>query len=227
MTRYIFKFSDFFPADDPLSEWAVTISLAYNDLSLLNEHLKGDVTTQHRWFYWLRLTISHFGEAASYLERTQDVPQVATFVARLPEHAQAHYTDCLERYARNEATIKRIRNDAGFHYPALRIVQSQRRRRAVQRALAELASGNAVADVGEEGVVRGSRMLFADEVAASLIARASGGLERFVQVVEPEIALAITSFMRFANPAIDEFLVLGHERGGDWRAETRDGDPNP
>ena len=72
MGYFRFRFRDFFSPDEPLSEWVAILALAFNDLSLLHEQMQRDAMTEHRFFYWLRLSISHFGEAGSYLVRASD-----------------------------------------------------------------------------------------------------------------------------------------------------------
>jgi hypothetical protein len=218
VTRFVFKFGDFFPAEDAVAEWVVTLSLAYNDLVLLQEHLEKDKAIEHRWFYWLRLIIGHFREAARYLRATQRVPEIEAFVDSLPAHVRAHYDECLRLYEKNERTIERVRHEAGFHYPAMRVSPSQRRKRPIQEALEERAGGPAVVEMGAAGTVRTSRMLFADEVAAELVLKAGGGWGPLGDA-QIEIEAAIGSLVRFVHLSLDEFFVRGHHRGGEWRQE--------
>lgn len=121
-----------FPADDLLSEWLATLTLAFNDISLVNEQLQQDHEVLHRFFYWLRLAIAHFFEAAKFLDETAEVPEVKAFVGALPDEAQAHYRTCLEKYRAQETPVQRLRNQAMFHYPRL---QQGRTRRPMRRAL--------------------------------------------------------------------------------------------
>jgi hypothetical protein len=195
-----------------LQVWVVTLALAYNDLVLLRERLLADQVTEHRWFYWLRLMIGHFAEAATYLRDSSQVPEITAFIESLPDAVKEHRHACLEHYERLEEPIERIRNQADFHYPELR--EGRRRRSPVQRALDELAS----VEVGPTHTVRGSRMLFADVVAGQLVLQASGGLEALGEV-HPEIEAAIGSFVRFAHLVIDEFLARRAREGGEWVQE--------
>lgn len=176
MPKYVFKFGEMFPADDVLAEWVSTLAIAFNDLSLVRNQLGQDDAVPWRWFYWLRLGIAHFAEAASYLRETAGIPEIAEFIGSLPEEAQAHYTDCVARYEAHTTVIERIRNEAGFHYPELKIVSSQHRKRPVQKVLAALAD--------QPGQVEGetfgdARLLFADDVSAGLVLRGHGSDEAF------------------------------------------------
>jgi hypothetical protein len=177
--------------------------------------MREDAMVEHRFFYWLRLSISHYGEAASYLARTEHIAEVTQFVTSLETTVQKHYRHCIDAYRRLESTIERVRNEASFHYPTLNV---SRKRRPVQKALKALANERGIVDMGPHGVIRGSRMLFADDVAALLVVRASEGWTN-LHDAHPEIANGITSFMRFTNPAIDEFFYRAAQRGGDFVME--------
>ncbi|MEP6978667.1 MAG: hypothetical protein ABI948_11505 [Thermoleophilia bacterium] len=96
--RIGFAFGRVFPADDLLSEWVATLALAFNDLALVHDRIEADAETPHRFFYWLRLAIAHFYEAAKYLEDTAEVDEVRAFVATLAGDARKHYETCLEQY---------------------------------------------------------------------------------------------------------------------------------
>jgi hypothetical protein len=53
-TLYEFRFSEVFPADEPLSEWLVTVALAFNDLALAHGELEKSFTeSAYRYFYFL------------------------------------------------------------------------------------------------------------------------------------------------------------------------------
>jgi len=52
------------PNADPLSEWLVTLAVAMNDLTLVHVRLDEDQNNPELAFYWNRLAISHFTEAA-------------------------------------------------------------------------------------------------------------------------------------------------------------------
>jgi hypothetical protein len=218
--RYNFRFRDFFSADDVVAEWVATLALAYNDLVLLRERLIDDQVTEHRWFYWLRLMIGHFAEAATYLRDSSQISEIADFIDSLPDDVKEHRRVCLEIYERLEEPIERIRNQAGFHYPEMRA--GRRRRSPVQRALDELAQEVASVEVGPTHTVRGSRMLFADDVAGQLVLQASGGLEALGEV-HRDVEAAIGSFVRFAHLVIDEFLARRAREGGEWTQEVDEG----
>src|SRR5712692_2655204 len=90
-----FRFGDMFPADDVVSEWLTTISLAFNDIAFIHSNLdaafKGPA---YGYFYLLRLSLGHFHEAAKYLDETEAIPELKTYVESLPTEVQAHYADC-------------------------------------------------------------------------------------------------------------------------------------
>jgi hypothetical protein len=80
--------SDVFPEDDPLSEWLITLALAMNDLALVHVRLDEDQEEPNRAFYWNRLAVSHFTEAALFLRDTADVPELRAFVESLGDEAR-------------------------------------------------------------------------------------------------------------------------------------------
>lgn len=223
MPRHVFKFGEMFPADDILAEWIATLALAFNDLSLVRTQLGKDETVSWRWFYWLRLGIAHFAEAARYIRETAENDAIAEFIGSLPEDAQAHYKDVVARYEAHGTVIERIRNEAGFHYPVLKIESSQRRKRPIQIVLAGLAD--------QPGSVEGetfgnARLLFADDVVAGLVIRAHGNDEalgapaeeqlRLLGPVHLEIEKAIASFVSFTNDALQEYFKRRIADGASW-----------
>src|SRR5215210_9204666 len=96
MSRYFaFVMEEVFPHENLLSEWLVTLAVAMNDLALVHVRLDEDQDNPDRAFYWNRLAISHFTEAALFLEETAEVEEVSGFVESLPEAARANYEECL------------------------------------------------------------------------------------------------------------------------------------
>ena len=139
MPHYRFRFEEVFPPDDVLAEWVATLALAFNDLSLVRMQMRGDEDPKHRWLYWFRLGIAHFAEAASYLRDTSEIPEIAEFIASLPEDVREHHRKCLECYAKHEKVIERTRSEAGFHYPEFKIQAGQRRNGQCRRSSEPLA----------------------------------------------------------------------------------------
>jgi hypothetical protein len=172
MARHRFRFEQVFPADDVLAEWVATLALAFNDLSLVRMQMREDEDPKHRWLYWFRLGIAHFAEAASYLRDTSEIPEIAEFIASLPEGVREHHRKCLDCYAKHERVIERIRSEAGFHYPELKIRKGQRRKRTMQKAL-EALNDHCGEIAGE--TIGDARLLFADDVVSALVGRALSG----------------------------------------------------
>ncbi len=175
MTRVSFRFDDVLPADDPVAQWAATIGLAFNDLALVHERLEADEKVLHRWFYWLRLVIAHFDEAAKFLAASDEVLEVREFIASLPAEVRAHHRDCLERFERRLSEIEQIRNEVGFHYPPVKRRAGQRKKQPVRAILAALAKEQGQVEKGQSDTIREARLLFADDIASSLFLRATGG----------------------------------------------------
>jgi len=222
MARHRFRFEQVFPADDVLAEWVATLALAFNDLSLVRMQMGKDEEPKHRWLYWFRLGIAHFAEAASYLRDTSEIPEIAEFIASLPEDIREHHRKCLECYTKHEKVIERIRSEAGFHYPELEIREGQRRKRTMQKVLGAL-SENRGEIVGE--TIGEARLLFADDVVSTLVGRAITGelnpddvedLDVLGQVAV-EIEEGIGAFVKFVNGVLERYLGLAIERGAEWK----------
>ncbi len=217
MIRYVaFQVAEVFPEDDPLSEWLITLALAMNDLALVHVRLDEDQDEPDRAFYWHRLALSHFTEAALFLHdtvhdtvhETAAVPEVKAFVESLSEEARAKCDACLAIFCECRNKLFNVRNKTMFHYPTLRPAHPQADR-PIREALAAMRD--------DRGVIRSARIcdarfLFADDVAATIFARAVGGLDALPSF-EAQVAEGTTAFIRFANLAIDEHLVRAQERG--------------
>lgn len=208
--RIGFVFGRVFPTDDLLSEWIATLALSFNDLALVHERIEIDHETPHKFFYWLRLAIAHFFEAAKYLDGTAEIHDVKAYVATLPKEARAHYETCLDRYRTQQTPTQRLRNQAAFHYPRL---QPGRTNRPMKNVLEELAGEVGEIDKVEGGTVRGSRLLFADDIASKFFVEATGG-EDALEEVHRDIEAAITAFMRFTNAALEEWFFRGQQDRG-------------
>lgn len=208
--RIGFAFGRVFPPDDLLSEWVATLALAFNDLALVHDRIEADAETPHRFFYWLRLAIAHFYEAAKYLDDTAEVDEVKAFVATLPADAQKHYETCLEQYKEQQTPVQRLRNQAAFHYPRL---QPTRHNRPMKKVLDSLAGEAGQIDRAEQDTIRDSRLLFGDDIMSRFFVEASGG-EAALGQVHPNIEAAITAFMRFTNAALDEWFHRAQQDRG-------------
>jgi hypothetical protein len=135
---------------------------------------------------------------------------VKAFVSELPADAQEHYRTCLEKYRAQQTPIQRLRNQASFHYPRL---QPGRTNRPMRRALRQLAAEKCEIDKSEAGTIRGSRLLFADDIVGRFFLDATGGADALEQV-HKEIVAAMMAFGHFVNAALDHWLVKAREERG-------------
>lgn len=196
-----FKIDAVFPAGDVLAEWLVTLALAMNDLIVVHVRLDEDQDSPELAFYWNRLAVSHFTEAMLFLERATRLDEVAGFIDSLPDPARQAYAESLGVFNERRGRLFSVRNKATFHYPELG--PGGQPTRPVGDALRELAD--------ERGVIRSARLrdaraLFADDVVATVFASELGGLEA-VAGFEAHVASGVTAFIRFANAALDEYLM--------------------
>jgi hypothetical protein len=203
-----FPMGNVFPNDDPLAEWVVTLAIAMNDLTLVHVRLEEDQDNPDQAFYWNRLAISHFTEAGLFVEQTSEIDVVSAFVGSLPTTARENYAECRAVFADCRSRLFSVRNKATFHYPSLRPNDAQAAR-PVRDALRDVAD--------DQGVIRSARLrdaraLFADDVVATIFAEVLGDIEA-VTLFEARVAAGVTAFIRFANLALDAFLMSAREQG--------------
>jgi hypothetical protein len=204
-----FRFGDLFPPEDPLSEWLLLLAMALNDLALVHDRLARDQESLHEWFYWMRLGVAHFFEAAKLLKRGRDRPEVVAYVATLPNEVRGHHDRAISIYDERFLELKMTR-DVLFHYARVW------RRSGEDPEPVVLLALQAVTDelvTLQTGTLRTARSLFADDVAVAIFTRATGiqweavtkeDSQLHVGRVQERIAEAVEAFVRFANPALME-----------------------
>lgn len=207
MTYVAFRVGEAFPADDLLSEWLVTLAVAMNDIALVHVRLEEDQDREERAFYWQRLALSHFTEIGLFLDDTRAIDEVAVFVQSLDDEPRANYDRCLEVFEEQRRRLFSIRNKTTFHYPELSLTAQAER--PLRQALEELADDRGIV---RSGRIRDGRALFGDDVIATLFARAVGGLDALPGFYA-RVAEGTTSFIRFTNLALDEYLERKHRDG--------------
>lgn len=209
MNRYVaFVMGEVYPADDPLSEWLVTLSLAMNDLALVHERLEEDQNELDRAFYWRRLAVSHFWEVALFLRDTAGIPEVKTFLGSLGDATRRNYDECLSVFNELRGKLNNTRNKAAFHYPQLKPCNAKLER-PVREALTKLHGNRGIV---RKGTIRDGRAFYADAVVYEIFAKEVGGADA-VDEFNARVAAGVTAFMRFANLALDEHVDRAHERG--------------
>src|SRR4051794_33365935 len=100
-----FRMGEAFPADDVVAEWLMTLALVSNDFALVATRMEEDAEepSGYKFFYWTRLFISHFHEAALYLDDTKEIPEIKAYVASLDSPAPEHYAATLAAYAKRKS----------------------------------------------------------------------------------------------------------------------------
>jgi hypothetical protein len=172
------------------------------DLTLVHVRLEDDQEKPDKHFYWNRLALSHFTEAALFLHDTVDIVEVRSFVESLSEDARDKHAECLTIFDEYRGRLFDVRNKATFHYPELRPMDPHAAR-PVRDSLLSFRESRGVIRAGR---LRDSRALFADEVLAATFLRLLGGEEGVIAFAE-RVADGVTAFIRFANLALDEYLT--------------------
>jgi hypothetical protein len=213
-----FHMGDLFPADDPLSEWLVLLAMSLNDLALVHDRLERDHASPHEYFYWLRLGVAHFFEAAKLLKRGRDIPEVAAYITTLPATVRNSHDTAVSIYDERYTELKMMR-DVLFHYARVWQRRGHPPEIVVRLALEQLAPHRVTI---KTGTLREARLLFADDVLATLFTRATGvpwadvakdEVHQGVAQTQERIQEAITAFVRFANPALMDHLSRAKEEG--------------
>ena len=208
-----FKFGEVFPPGDPLSEWVATIALAFNDIAYVHAQFDDAYSKPaYEYLYLLRISLGHFHEAAKFLDETKSIPEVKSYLNSLPKRARDLHADCLRRYCERLGVLGPIRNLSAFHYPELKVKPGSNRKRPMERVLDGLADDYGEFFKAASGTVGDSRGLFADDFAGRLFAHGAKSDADLI-AAHQEIKEAITSFMRFANFALDEWWVRAGKRG--------------
>ena len=109
--------------------------------------------------------------------------------------------------------------DVLFHYARMWRRSGHEPEAVVQLALNQLTEHRVTIKTGK---LRDARLLFADDVVATLFTRATGvpwadvtkdEVQQDVGQTQEHIQEAVTAFVRFANPALMEHLSRAMERG--------------
>jgi hypothetical protein len=208
--HYLFRIGDAFVPGEPLSEWAVVVAMAANDLADVNTWLVETNPGRHVQGHLYRLGLAHFYEIGENLQLREREPTVAAFIHSMRDEADG-YRSMLDAHQKWYTELCQVRHLATFHYP-----KSGARSR-LSTALEDAAESNGAVSVGENPLIR--RFEFADEIMAALFTRCAGGDEAMLEAIEEsvvegpmlelfqEVSGAITEFDVFAHNAIAEFVV--------------------
>lgn len=208
--KAVFKIGQVYPADDPLSEWLATISMAANDLIAVHVLMAETDDDSLRW-YFFRAAAGHFYEAAKHLDETENVPEIKTFVASLPQPAREAHERVLALFRPHKTLISNLRNSV-FHYPSMMnpqqpgVLRTARRLPAILRMAADHESHVRL------GRLKDARMVFADELSIGLAVRAVGTPQN-LEKLQDAVREGVQAFMRFMNPALDEHTIRRQRAG--------------
>ena len=211
-----FKFQDLYPADDLLSEWLATISMAANDLIAVHVLMAETEDDSLRW-YFFRAAVGHFYEVAKHMEDTEALPEIQTFVASLPQPARVSYEKVLSLFKDNKAQLSNMRNVV-FHYPSLMNPQQRgelRANRDLPTILQQVAEQQTVVRMGR---LKDVRFEYADELTARLVIRKVGTVQNY-EKLQDTVREAVQEFMRFMNPALDEHVTRRQQAGANLTFE--------
>src|SRR5690242_9275240 len=87
---YLFRICDAFVPGEPLSEWAVTVAMAANDLADVNAWLVETDLGGHAYGHLYRLGLAHFYEIGENLKQREREAAVATFIDSMGGEADGY-----------------------------------------------------------------------------------------------------------------------------------------
>jgi hypothetical protein len=169
--RLEFGIGEVFPANDELTQWVMSLSIALGDLRLAGVYAVREEQEDYERGYFVRMLVSHMRELVKVLViAVEKRGALRDFVENnLSPETRAHYEE-MQRLIAQPMTLRpgrtlldelvRIRN-ATWHYPVSKEFVEQLRD-AMRRAA---ASGDRGVYVFPEGTVLGYRTEYADLVA--------------------------------------------------------------
>jgi hypothetical protein len=112
-------FAEVFPADDPVARFIVAISIARNDVrhALLQVGAAYDRDAPES-AYWMRIATGHFFEAEGALREWLQVPEVRSFIAKLPSDGQEALRTALSAIQKMGRGALEHSRQRTFHYPS-------------------------------------------------------------------------------------------------------------
>jgi hypothetical protein len=196
MPMFKFRMGDVFDADDPLSIWIATLSVAFNDAVHSSNKVQAADEDLWKHFYEWRVAISHFNEACRHLERGQDIVEVVRFLEAEGD-LKKRFEEVLSQYEALRVVANRIRNEAAFHYPG------ERGKKAIARVVRMVADEDGFfGEHGKSTKIRDTRQRYADFLVAGLVIEACGAAEDAYEKTMDRFGEAMAAFGLFANAAL-------------------------
>jgi hypothetical protein len=179
-----------FPARDPVSQFAIALSMAINDLSVADRHLHRAIDTgSTELSFYFRLLAGYFHELGLLFRQARRVEAVAAFVAGLGGQAR----DDFDFICRFEGELAAIRT-ATFHFPK---IGDERLAGALDAVKGEPAR---IVHDDQTGV---RRMEFADHVAMYMSFGAVS--DHDVATLTGRLSEAVDRIARFGRAAMNAY----------------------
>jgi len=170
-----FRFGDAFPADSVIARWVAGMTLIANDLLQVNlgvieaSDVVVDQSSEAVYLFWL--ACAHYREAAHFMQKGSELPEVQASIAQLPEQTREHWAAIQESFEPWEGSfvqgrLKPLRDDF-FHYPK----PTDQKWGGMLARVADRRSGVRVRGSEIVGNVRG---VFADDLRAELLSQYIG-----------------------------------------------------
>jgi hypothetical protein len=196
-----FRFGDAFPADSVTARWAAGMTLIANDLLQVNlgvveaSDAADDQSSQALYLFWL--ACAHYREAAHFMQKGSQVPEIRESIARLPEQTREHWAAIQKSFEPWEGsliqTMLKPLRDNFFHYPK----PTDQKWGPILTRVADRRSGVRVRGSETVGSVRG---VFADDLRAEL-------LSQYMGVTPDELG----GTMRVLADLIGKTVLFAHE----------------
>jgi len=217
--RFTFTIGDAFPATDARARFIMGIAMISNDIVRATRLVEGltedDPDGPAYRMMMFRQHIATLHEAARFITRaSRSFPEVAEFVASLPDDAQAAYAKIVAVAKRGtpqhgDGLIERYR-DTTFHYPEIHPDKASAGKEEILNALAGAAETQSSITVGGTGL--SLRFAVADEVVAQWLPEIDMGFfDVLMDAVLAVPLLAISAAHHYLATRPDGSFV--HQRG--------------
>jgi hypothetical protein len=214
--RAHFRIGDVLPVKMVVAQFLTGLAIIINDVTLVASHMlelhdRADRESGLNTYY-LYLTCAYYREAAKYLDRMIDVPEVSSFLERLSPDGRTHLAllrDSVRPWDTSfvKEKLEPVRNFV-FHYTPFQPKE-------LAPNLAAAADIESWIEMGSGSYVE-NRYAFADEVLSKYVIAAWGdSTEEWTQLLEKmrDLVLALTYFgheaiaLRMQDHGIEKFRV--------------------
>ncbi|RKP55395.1 hypothetical protein D7Z26_09390 [Cohnella endophytica] len=198
----VFKLKKLFSPDNKLSSWILKLTLIRNDLFYVHRSLIDylDCTKKAKsgeFIYYFRLAASHYREAAKYISRGKNKPEIQAFIQELSDNTINNYKLIIESCTPWKSSfvnqiVKPIR-DNFFHYDIESFEEDYNQLEDFFTRI--ISTGNTRKE---------TELIFADELSINLI---FGNKSRQdIEKILSELSTYMSALISFVDETVGRFI---------------------